>query len=125
MSEQKVKLANNVFTRTLQEIRNGDSLNEVSTELQRLIQAVRETGRAGKLTLKLKVEPASRGDVTRVFIEDQISVEIPKPQKAKALFFTLEDGGLQRKDPNQTEMDLKVVESKQGPLKEVAVAVAK
>lgn len=125
METEEQNIANNAFAVTLSEIRNGDCLNEVSNEMGRLIQAVRLTGRAGKITLKMKVEPASRGDVTRIFIEDQISIDIPKPQRAKALFFTTEEGGLQRKDPNQLEMDLKVISSKPSQeLKEIPQKIA-
>lgn len=117
---EQQQVANNLYTRTLCDIRNGDCLNEASNELGRLIQAVRETGRSGKLTIEMRIEPAGRGDVSRVFIEDTITAKIPKPQKARALFFTTEEGGLQRKDPNQTEMDLKVVSTKpDAALKEV------
>lgn len=109
----ETKLVDNAFTRTLHEIRNGDCLNEASSELAKLITAVCETGRKGKIILTLKIEPAGSGVVTRIFLEDTIKLDCPKMPKARALFFTTENGGLLRRDPNQIEMNLKVISAKE------------
>ena len=124
MSEKP--LPSNAFTRMLHEIRNGDAVNEASMKLQKLISAVRDTGRGGKITVSLEIEPAARGvqegGVSQIFMHDEITVKIPEKPKKAAFFFTTEDGGLTRKDPNQIEMDLKVVADNVTPLKEVKTA---
>jgi len=101
--------ASNTFDHTLREMRQGMVVTELSEELAKLVGAVRTTGRGGELVLRLKVKPASRGDVTTLMITDDISVKAPRPEKAAAVFFSTENNELLRNDPRQLAMELKVV----------------
>ncbi len=99
----------NTFERTLRELRSGLAVSELSEELGKVIEAVRLTGKAGELVLRVKVKPASKGDVNTVLVEDRIDAKLPKPESAQTIFYTTEANGLQRSDPRQTEMKLTVV----------------
>jgi hypothetical protein len=96
----------NSFAKALAEMRKGRTLTELSTELESLIKAVRETGKKGELTLKLKVTPDSEGTIC--LVEDQVSVKTPKMDKASTTFFITDDNQLSRSDPRQEEMKFEV-----------------
>jgi hypothetical protein len=99
----------NTYEQTLREMRHGRSLAELSEELARLVQAVRETGRAGSLTYKLTIKPASAGDVVTVQLEDDLKCVTPKPARGSSIFFATEENTLQRTDPRQREFQLRAV----------------
>ena len=93
----------------LREIRHGASLFELSEELNKLVAAVRATGKPGELTYTLKVSPASQGDVVTVQLSDQIRPKLPKPARAASIFYAGDNGLLQRSDPRQRTFDLREV----------------
>lgn len=99
----------NTFAITLHDQRKGALSEELSAEFRKLVEHVRGIGKAGTLTLKLTVRPTEGGDGSTVVLEDDVSVKLPRPKKAKSLFFTTDDGRLTRNDPNQAELPLKTV----------------
>ncbi len=101
-------ITNNSFAAVLNLHRKGSLLADLSAHMQSLVQAVREHGADGTLTLKLKVSPAS-GDGSMLSIHDEITAKLPQPKKANTLFFATDDNRLVRNDPNQKEMDLRTV----------------
>jgi hypothetical protein len=107
-----MKTGTTSFTKTIAEMNAGASLVDLSQAMEQLIAAVRQTGKKGSLTYRLDVKPASEGDVVTVMLTDDISTKLPKAARATSLFFTTEENGLQRSDPRQVEMDLKVVAPK-------------
>ena len=111
---------------TLCELRNGRTLDELSQQLGEVIEAVRKTGKAGALTLRLTVKPFSKGktdeEVQPLAIEDAISTKLPQLERGVTLFFSDAGGGLERNDPRQMSLEgLKKVEEPEpaaaGPLK--------
>jgi hypothetical protein len=99
----------NGFEKTLREMRQGAALSELTEGLFALVAKVRETGRAGKLTWKLKIKPASRGDGVTLMLEDEVEVKMPPVVRPQTIFFATEDGRLQRNDPRQKELELRAV----------------
>jgi len=95
---------------TLRDIRQGNCLDELSVYLNDLVAAVRETGKAGDITLKLKISPAGSGKVEAIQVDDSIIVKLPELPKPSTLFFTTEDNNLQRQDPRQKTMELEPVQ---------------
>lgn len=95
-------MISNRFTTTLGEIRKGNILNDLSNELADVIEAVREHGGSGSLTLKLDIKPVN-GDGHQVLITDDIKTKVPQPKKQATLFFTDEGGALLRNDPRQRD----------------------
>ena len=97
---------NNMFLNTLQEFRNGESIAELSENLQSLVAAVRETGKKGTLTYTVKISP--QGDA--VVLTDDIKLKAPELPRDASIFFATEEGVLQRDNPNQRKLDLREVE---------------
>lgn len=93
------------LTDVLSQIRGGAALHEAGQALQEVVQAVRDTGKAGKLTFSITVEP-DKTDETVVTLQPDLTVKLPKRPKAKGIFFMDRHGGLHREDPRQVEMEL-------------------
>lgn len=92
------------FTDILSDIRNGDVIGELTEQLREVVQRVRETGKAGTLTLTLKVKNASKGAGGALILEDDIKVKLPMSDKGTTVLFATEDGQLQRNDPRQPRL---------------------
>jgi hypothetical protein len=111
MGEAEVKVS---ALATLCDLRNGRTMAELSDQLAEVIEAVRRTGKAGQLTLRLMVKPMSKGktdeEVQPLALEDSISTKLPQLERGVTLFFSDAGGGLERNDPRQMSLhDLKKV----------------
>ncbi|MGW7196612.1 hypothetical protein [Streptomyces chryseus] len=89
------------FAAFLQEQSGGQLHDELSTRLHELIEAVRETGKAGALTLKIDVKPIAGTDGRTLTVTDTIAAKLPKTERPKSIFFVTDDGNLSRSDPRQ------------------------
>lgn len=103
---------NNLFARTLQDLRHGASAEELSEQLSVLIAAVRETGKGGELIYKIKIKPANKGQIRTVIVEDEINLKKPGFDRESSIFFTTDDNCLVRNDPRQRELELKTIPGK-------------
>lgn len=81
--------------------RKGRCVVEAQEALQSLVKEVVATGKKGRITLTLDLEPMS--DET-IVVRDDVSVKIPKPSKHGSTFYPAEDGSLSREDPLQREL---------------------
>ncbi len=100
------------FSVVLQDIRDGRTHSELTTALDELLQAVRNTGKGGSIQLEIKVKPSSRGqDVDRVTVTDKIVTKIPKPERGDDFFFVTDDNNLSRNHPRQNSLDLRSADS--------------
>jgi hypothetical protein len=108
------------FTSTLSEMRKGELLEELESELTDVVRAVRESGKSGKLTLTIVVKPASKGDVSQLFVDADVKASKPKADRASTLFFADETNQLSRRDPKQFEMELRTVASENRALRTVS-----
>ena len=88
--------------------RGGDCLDELGKALRELNTAIQHTGKGGVLTLKIAVKPAN-GGMLAVAVKDDIKLSLPKIDKGGSLFYMNGANGLQKDDPNQRHLDLKVV----------------
>ncbi len=93
----------NSFATTLAQLGKGNTLAELSTELNRTVRAVRDTGKRGKLVYTLVIEPVDGTDGAQVVLTDKIKCDTPSPDRKSSLFFTTDTGDLTRRDPNQAE----------------------
>lgn len=87
---------------TLRDLRQGRFLDELSNELNDLTRQVRQTDKAGKLTITLDIKPVEN-DASRVIVSDVIKATPPKVKQA-TLFFTTPDSNLSRRDPQQPDL---------------------
>jgi len=88
------------FAAYLQLTNKGRTHADLSNLLHELIQEVLDKGKAGSLTLVVKVEP---DDVysRRLYVTENVSSKLPQPQVRKSIFFADETGNLTRTDPAQ------------------------
>lgn len=91
------------FLDVLSEIRGGAALADAAKNLQELVQAVRDTGKSGKLTFAITVEP-DKADDTVVTLQPDVTLKLPKKPRAKGIFFMDRRGNLTREDPRQLEL---------------------
>ena len=100
-----------LFLEVLKQLRAGRTQEELSEGVNQLVQECRNTGKKGEITLKLTIKP-DKGDNGQYFLSDTVTVKSPKFDRGQTLMFGTPDGNLQRSDPNQGEMDLRVVNEK-------------
>lgn len=93
------------FLDVLSQIRGGAALTDAARDLQELVQAVRDTGKAGKLTFSITVEP-DKADEGVVTLQPDVILKLPKKARAKGIFYMDRHGNLTREDPRQIEMAL-------------------
>lgn len=95
---------------TLRDQRDGELLEDMTDEFNRLIGMIRLTGKKGEINLKLIIEPI-KGDADMVTLSDDITVKMPKVKKANTMFYTTEEANLQKRNPRQPDLyDLKEAE---------------
>ncbi|WNI15554.1 hypothetical protein [Actinacidiphila sp. ITFR-21] len=81
---------------------NGRTVEQLSNEFHQLLDAVREHGKKGSLTITLVVEPAANGvESAPLPIGVESTVKAPKAIAPKALYFLDPDGNPVRDDPRQ------------------------
>jgi hypothetical protein len=105
-----------LFSYALNQMRNGKAQEEASEKLNELINACRETGTKGKITLEIEVRP-DKGDSGQYFLRPSIKIKKPLFAVSDTIFWGTPDGNLQRTDPAQGDLDLKIVETKPAPTK--------
>jgi hypothetical protein len=66
--------------------------------MQQLVNAVKDTHRAGSMTITLKVGRHKSG---RIEIDDTVKVKMPEPERDASIFFADDAGNLSKDDPNQ------------------------
>jgi len=92
----------------LQELRDGRTHTELTTQLAGLLEKVKETGKGGALVLKLQVKPAGRGsEVDKIVIADSVTVTLPKPERGEDFFWLTDENDLSRNHPRQGNLELR------------------
>ena len=91
----------------------GSTHAALTADLAELLRTVQATGRAGALTLKIKVVPANRlsggGVVDKVNITADRKLELPKPEMPSDFFYLTDDGETTRNHPRQHSLELREV----------------
>lgn len=92
---------------TLVVLNRGNFVIECGRELQELTDAIVDTGKKGELVIKLAVNPCGLKDgrVNQFEIRPDISINKPKHDQGKSIFFVTSDNKLVRDDPNQMEFE--------------------
>ena len=109
------------FFDVFRELRRGSALDEATDELQRVVAAVEETGKAGKLVIEISVAPASKGQGA-VKVADKIMAKLPALPAGETIMFVTPDNNLVANDPRQMTRELKSVGSVSGDVKKVSNA---
>jgi hypothetical protein len=91
------------FTQTLVELRGGELVEEATNELNSLVSMVRETGKAGKITVTIEVKPFSKvADALEV--TGKVTVALPREKEIAEVFFPTVENNLSRHSERQTEL---------------------
>jgi hypothetical protein len=90
-----------------------DKKTEMSEALAQVVAAVRGTGKAGSITLTLKVAPASKGATDVLMVESQVKTKLPEADRGMTIFYATDDNLLVRNDPKQQTLPLRVVDIEQ------------
>lgn len=98
------------FAVFLPELRDGRTHAELTSLLGELLNKVKNTGKAGSITLQISVGPAGKGqDVDKVVITDKITAKMPMPERGSDFYWLTDDADLSRNHPRQSTLDLRDV----------------
>lgn len=86
----------------------GRTAEEISAEFHTLLDAVREHGKKGQMTITLVIEPPANGvESAPLPIGVESAIKAPKPTAPKALYFLDGDGNPVRDDPRQLAIEFR------------------
>ena len=91
------------FAAFLVTFNRGRTHDELTTKMAEVVAAVADTGKAGTLTLTIKVTPA-KGVDGMVLVEDDVKAKVPTLSRAAAMFYVAEGGILSENHPGQLGM---------------------
>lgn len=92
------------FASVLVQADKGRIHGEASTRLAEVVRAVRETGKAGRIQVTLDIKPDKGSGGERVVIAATVTAKTPAFDPRTSIFFTDDDGGLHRTDPQQHDL---------------------
>lgn len=93
------------------------TVEELADELRKLVGKIRDTGKAGSITLTLKISPVD-GDTNVLSVNDEIKVRAPEHTRQGSLAFPDAVNNLSRHDPNTMPLfdeDLRTPEPEYDP----------
>jgi len=107
------------ITDTLRHIGGGVFIDTASDKMNELVNAVRdsENNKPGKLELTITVKKATRGGA--MHITGNVKLKKPSEVAMEAMLFATPEGNLVADDPQQTKLDLRVVDQPVQQLKTV------
>ena len=81
------------FGLCLVDLNDGQTHAGLTGDLNELLQSVKQHGRSGSMTLKIKVAPASKGshDVDKITIVAERKLELPKAEQPSDFFWLTDD----------------------------------
>lgn len=76
------------FNQFLVDLNDGSTMAGLTGDLSELMQAVKNTGRTGSMTLKIKIASASKGgnEVDKITVMADRKLELPKPEQPQDFF---------------------------------------
>lgn len=95
------------FAAFLAEQRQGALLAELTDSLAEVALAATEVGKAGEVTLTVKVRPGRAGTLE---ITDSVKAKLPEADRPAALWWADDDGTLSDRDPRQPRLPGTVTE---------------
>lgn len=95
--------ANN-FDFLIHDHNRGKTMREIQESFGKLVMAVRQHGKGGKLIIEASVKPANGGDARQSIISFSCATKSPGGVPYAAVYFTTDEGGVQKNDPEQPEL---------------------
>lgn len=90
------------FLELMQSFRRGEMLRVADAELEKVMQAMTDTGGDGCLTIKIPLKFNKAGQVE---VTPSITSKIPQRAMGTGIYFADDDGRLSRRDPNQLDIE--------------------
>ena len=114
------------FNQFLVDLNDGSTHAGLTGDLAELLQAVKNTGRTGSMTLKVKISSASKGgnEVDKITIMAERKLELPKPEQPQDFFWLTDDAEPTRQHPRQHALDLRDAQDLRGGLRTPSQAFA-
>lgn len=106
-------IISNMFADLLGRIRDGELQVEASQKLNELVQSVRNNGKPGSISIKIKVIPSGKNRLV-VFEADDVAVKLPQEKKDPTYLYQTDDGRLVADNPDQKMLDLREVKRPEG-----------
>lgn len=91
------------FAEAVATMRGGAADRAASAALAKVVEAVRATGKAGSVTLKIAIAPLKDGD-GELEIKAKIGMTLPAEDIKSAIYYADENNKLVRIDPRQMTM---------------------
>lgn len=107
MSENK----STPFSQQLAYLNKGTLDSELTDGITALVKAVRETGKKGTLTLTITCTMLNTRDENAMRLTPSVKTTLPELDRAETIMFSTFDGDLLRDDPQQVQMDLRVIDT--------------
>lgn len=82
------------FADTVIALSKGAIVAEMDGRLREAVAAVKATGKAASVSLKLKIVPGSKNNTDVVFVEPDLKSTLPTLSKEQTLFYTTEENEL-------------------------------
>jgi hypothetical protein len=98
MADEKKNEKPPSFAAVLAQIRPRTDV-ELAEGLTAVIEAVKATGKAGRITVSFEVKPAD-GMHEAVVVNDKIALKLPEKTREGSMAFVTREGGLSRTDPS-------------------------
>lgn len=92
------------FLAVLGELEKGRLADELSEKLPQVVAGVKDTGKAGTLTLTIKVKPYTKGGDDILIVDSTVVAKVPQPDRKPSLMYADGDANLVRQDPNQPSL---------------------
>ena len=103
------------FSDFIAETSRGRTHDTLSVELHDLVQAVREHGKKGTLTLTITVAPFSKGDDSQFTVTEEVKASKPKAEPRPSIYFADRAGNLSTSDPNQSTLPIAELPERPAP----------
>ena len=108
-SKQAKQLIAADFIEVLISMRSGRVAMECSEKLAAVVQAVRKTGKKGRLSLVIDINPSrisnDDGQVKEVEVTHKVVTVEPENSAGTTIFYATKEGALTREDPDQMAME--------------------
>lgn len=88
---------------TINDLSGGDVNYDVSVALAAVLAGVKEHGKPGSVTLKIKIEPNPKYGESAVTVTPEVECKVPRRAHKKNMRFIDKDNRLVNDDPNQMQ----------------------
>jgi hypothetical protein len=99
------------FAEMLAEMSHGEVDKLATKKLREIIQACKETGKKGSVTITLAIG----SDPRLCEIAASVKTTKPEPKVPGQTYYTDEDGNLHNEDPRQMKLPAKIIDVSQNP----------